>query len=267
ACLFPRKATKKFGLAPLTSMFLMAENRTRFIPDFRPEVHDSDGLLVRTAAGEQLWRPLVNPDKKHQISQFPLDGLRGFGLLQRDRDFHHYEDLGARYELRPSYWVEPLNNWGAGMVELVEIPSPNEYNDNIVAYWVPKEKPAPGQEYRFTFRISALLKVHEPAPLLRVLSTRITPQQDKTPPRFIIDFTGGSQPSLAVQEKLQVQATTQASCGQIQNLVTQKNEVTGGWRVFFDLTDTGREPAEVRVFLGNREKPLSETWVYRHQNP
>ncbi len=91
--------------------------------DYRPEVHDSDGLSIQSANGEWIWRPLVNP-KRLLVTSFALTNPAGFGLMQRDRDFDHYEDLEARYDLRPSAWVEPKGRWGAGRVELVQIPKP-----------------------------------------------------------------------------------------------------------------------------------------------
>ena len=137
-----------------------------------------------------MWRPLVNPLKNHRVSSFAADNLAAFGLLQRDHDFRSYEDLAARYDLRPSLWVQPATNWGAGAVELVEIPTPNEFHDNVVAYWVPKQKPAPGQEFHWACTLSTFLTGPERAPLEAVLATRISPEQDKNPPRFVIDFTG-----------------------------------------------------------------------------
>ena len=141
--LFPRKADVKFGLAPLTSMFFLGENDHRFNEDFRPELHDSDGLLIHSGTGEWMWRPLRNPVKPEMSSFFDRD-LKGFGLLQRDRDFDHYQDLDLSYELRPSYFVEPRDSWGEGHVDLVELPTPNETNDNIVASFAPRRvRPSP----------------------------------------------------------------------------------------------------------------------------
>ncbi len=142
ARLYLREGIGKLGVAPLTSMFFYGENQKSLADDYRPEVHDSDGLSVRAANGEWLWRPLLNP-KRLLVTSFATANPLGFGLMQRDRDFAHYEDLGARYDLRPSAWVEPKGSWGAGRVELVQIPSPDETNDNIVAYWVPDAAPEP----------------------------------------------------------------------------------------------------------------------------
>jgi len=263
ASLFVRKGGRKIGLAPLTSMFLMGKNRTSYLPDFRPEVHDADGLLVQASRGERLWRPLVNPPKVHHMHRFAVDGLAGFGLLQREREFHCYEDLNARYELRPSLWVKPQNNWGPGAVELVEIPSPNEYNDNIVAYWIPKEKTEAGQELHWTCRLSAMSDGPDEGSLARVVSTRLSPAHDKVPCRFVLDFSGDCLPALEPNER--VEASAQASRGEIRNLVTEPNEVTGGWRVFFDLAAEGHEETKLRVALQESGRPLSETWIYHYQ--
>ena len=135
AHLFPRENIQKIGIAPLTSMFLFGENNKNDFDDFRLEVHDSDGLLVHNGHGEWLWRPLDN-SKKLRISSFVDNGVKGFGLLQRDRDLSNYQDFEANYQSRPSAWVEPLENWNDGYVQLVEIPSRQEIHDNIVAYWV-----------------------------------------------------------------------------------------------------------------------------------
>ena len=147
AQIFLRENVSKLGLAPLTSMFTFGENQRPRTEDYRPEVHDSDGLLIQSGTGEWIWRPLTNP-KRLLVTSFALDNPLGFGLMQRDRDFSRYEDLEARYERRPSAWVEPKGKWGAGRVELVQIPSPDETNDNIVAYWVPDATPAYAQALR-----------------------------------------------------------------------------------------------------------------------
>ena len=139
------------GLAPLTSMFLSGENQPR-PGDFRPEVHDSDGLLVESASGEWLWRPLQNPDKP-VVTSFAVPGVRGFGLMQRDRAFASYEDTESRYERRPSAWVQPVGDWGPGRVELLQLPTPDETHDNIAAYWVPARLPAPGEAIAFAYEL------------------------------------------------------------------------------------------------------------------
>jgi glucans biosynthesis protein len=133
-------------------MFHHGENQRTPGDDFRPEVHDSDGLSIHTGSDEWIWRPLVNP-RRLLVTSFALTDPRGFGLSQRDRSFSSYEDLEARYELRPSVWVEPIGRWGTGRVELVQLPTPDETNDNIVAYWVPETGPRPGQPYEIRYRL------------------------------------------------------------------------------------------------------------------
>src|SRR5688572_24526004 len=151
ARLYLRAPVATLGVAPLTTMYQFGENQPHRT-DFRPEVHDSDGLMVATGDGEWLWRPLINP-KQTLTTSFAMRELRGFGLMQRDRAFASYEDPEASYELRPSAWIEPLGSWGAGRVELMQLNTPDETNDNIVAYWVPEKPPAPGQPFDFAYRV------------------------------------------------------------------------------------------------------------------
>ncbi len=178
ATLFPRKADVKFGLAPLTSMFFLGENERRSNEDFRPELHDSDGLLIHSATGEWIWRPLRNPPKP-EISSFLDRDIRGFGLLQRDRDFGHYQDLDLAYEMRPGYFVEPRDSWGEGHIDLVELPTEHETNDNIVASFAPKDTPEPNKPFSYGYRLSASLDL-----------TRLSPQWARA--QHLSDDGGGA---------------------------------------------------------------------------
>lgn len=265
ASLFLRQEPAKLGLAPLTSMYLFGQNRTRRFPDFRPQVHDSDGLLIQSRSGGWLWRPLINPERKFHLTDFPEQDLPGFGLLQRDRDFRDYQDLQTHYELHPSLWVQPRNNWGSGVVQLVEIPSSREYDDNITVYWIPAQKPAVGQELHWSYTLSALSVDPDNSLLLRVHDTLIRPEHDDKPPLFVVDFTGGSLPSLPANAPLEPKV--QSSAGQVRNLVLEKNPEIGGWRLFFDLAGAGDGPVQLRASLQSGNKVLSETWVYRYQKP
>lgn len=244
-------------------MYFKGKTTMRYIPDFRREIHDSEGLLIND--GSWLWRPFINPMKDYQISRFATNHLLGFGLLQRDRDFRDYEDLQAHYEQRPSLWVQPEAAWGAGAVELVEISTPNEWNDNIVAYWVPQPEPAAGQELNWAYSLSACRTVPEPPPLWPVRATRFSPAHDNIPPHFVIDFSGDSLTAPATNPPVAAQVTV--SQGSAQNLVTERNDVTGGWRAFFDLVNAGSNPIQLRLFLHRGDQVLSETWVFRFQNP
>ena len=152
-------------------MFFLGENDHRFNDDFRPELHDSDGLLIHSGTGEWIWRPLRNPVKPETSSFFDHD-LKGFGLLQRDRDFDHYQDLDLAYEQRPSYFVEPRDSWGEGHVDLVELPTQNETNDNIVASFAPKDAPEPNKPFAYAYRLTASLDL---TPGFRRTGGRSTP--------------------------------------------------------------------------------------------
>ena len=90
--------------------------------DLRPSVSEVTGLQMLTGKGEWLWRPVANRNTL-QISTFVDESPRGFGFLQRDRNFDHYQDDDQHYETRPSLWIEPIGDWSAGGVQLVEIPS------------------------------------------------------------------------------------------------------------------------------------------------
>ena len=143
--LFLRKPVAKLGIAPMTSMFHHGENSyAKVMDDFRPEIHDSDGLMIATATGEWIWRPLVNP-KTLLVNSFQVNNPAGFGLSQRDLDFDHYQDLESNYENRPSLWISPVGNWGEGRVELIQIPTDKEVYDNIVAFFVPSKLPEKGE--------------------------------------------------------------------------------------------------------------------------
>ncbi|MEX0759207.1 MAG: glucan biosynthesis protein D, partial [Tistlia sp.] len=195
--LFLRREVERLGIAPLTSMFWFSETNRHRAPDWRPEIHDSDGLALWTGAGERIWRPLNNPERL-QVNAFVDNNPRGFGLMQRDRDFRNYEDDGVFYDRRPSLWVEPLGEWGEGAVELIEIPTNDEIHDNIVAFWRPQTLPALGQPLSLAYRLHWVADNPYPAgDNGRVLSTRIgrggVPGQErpKGVKKFVVDFAGG----------------------------------------------------------------------------
>jgi glucans biosynthesis protein len=265
AVLFPRRDIKKLGIAPLTSMFFYGEDHTRMIDDFRPEVHDSDGLMLQTSTGEWLWRPLVNR-KELTISSFMDNNPRGFGLMQRDLDFTNYQDLEAAYHKRSSVWVQPLSDWGAGRFDLVEIPSDQEINDNIVAYWVPEQPVKAGQKLEFSYVINAILDSSSWPPAGRVEATRIggashaAQQQPEDGRLVVIDFNHGELPLLS--EEQPVKAIVSVTSGKLSEPVVQKNQITQGWRVFFYFYPDDDQPAEFRAFLKLYDSVLTETWNY-----
>lgn len=261
ARLFLRKPVAELGIAPLTSMFLFGEEKPRPTEDWRPEVHDSDGLAIHSSAGEWLWRPLGNPEKL-RVSYFEFDNPRGFGLLQRDRRFQNYEDLETRHELRPNAWITPVGNWGKGFVKLVEIPSRKETNDNIVAYWMPRALPGVGEPFDIAYRIS--FQTHEPlGPAAgRATATRVGIGDKEDLKRIVIDFDG--QKIRALPESAPVKAVISLGPdGQLIQHSVFRNAVTGGWRLSFQVRRPKGRPLELRAFLQNGGDALTETWNYQ----
>jgi glucans biosynthesis protein len=260
-----RADVEKIGFAPLTSMFFRGEGTSRFLDDFRPEVHDSDGLLLATGHGEWLWRPLVNPTRV-RVSSFRDTNPRGFGLLQRDRNFDHYQDLEATYQHRPSVWIEPLGEWGTGAVQLIEIPSDSEKYDNMVAFWVPDDKTKAGKKWSFAYRMSFFLEKSRLPPDGRTYATRMGPggfsgESEHDQRKFVIDFAGGRLQNPDADTP--VEAVITASTGTINHQTVQRNPFIDGWRVFFDLKPQGNAPIELRCFLKSGEETLTETWSYQ----
>ena len=256
ATIFPRQGIAKIGLAPLTSMFAFdATNRAGF-DDFRPAVHDSDGLQMLTGAGEWLWRPLANP-RNLQISAFLDRNPRGFGLMQRSRRFEDFQDPEARYERRPSLWIEPLGDWGKGSVELVEIPTEIEYNDNIVAYWRPSGPVPAGVARSLSYRMRWTDTVR-PDGLLATRASRAGLTFDRKRRLFAIDFgsrDGTTPAGLALE--------VSASAGKIVNPTLHSALPNGSVRVSFELDVEAIELSELRARLLVGGKPASETWLYR----
>lgn len=275
ATLFLRAPVTKIGIAPLTSMFLFGENTDkRKVRDFRPEVHDSDGLLVQHDTGEWFWRPLVNPEAL-EVNVFKADNVRGFGLLQRDRDFAHYQDLEARQERRPSLWVEPRGNWGRGHVELVNIPTDKEIHDNIAAFWTPDDALPLGVAQTYEYRLRWYAGRFTHPPLGHVDATRCGDAEGGGK-RFVIDFNSKALDLLGPQSRV----TGVVTCGKgatVSEQHTEKNRHTGGWRLSFvvrpdeepsaleKVLPKRRAPVDLRAFLRLNETTLTETWNYAYQ--
>ncbi len=265
--LYPRRAIEKLGVAPMTSMFLYGENRgERQFDDFRPEVHDSDGLLAQTGGGEWIWRPVANP-RDLRVSRFMDEHPHGFGLSQRDRDFSHYEDNESRFQQRPSYWVEPLGDWSKGGVELVEIPTDEEIHDNIVAYWVPAAPVRARKPLRFSYVLSAYSYSSRWPPGGRIIATRIgnanfggtgSRSPDGTR-RVLIDFAGGDLDGL--NERQPLRAELSASTGEVSD-VTVERQPNGMWRAAFRIKPNGHRPVDMRCYLTLYGEVLTETWTY-----
>lgn len=268
--LFPRQTIERIGIAPATSMYQHGENDRRVSDDYRPEIHDSDGLSLWTGAGEWIWRPLVNPPVV-RVNSFLDENPRGFGLLQRDRDFDHYQDDGANNPLQPSLWVEPLHPWGRGAVQLVGIPTADETFDNIVAFWNPEERFTAGQEYSFRYRLHWGSEPSVRTEAAETVATRlrlggIPGQKNRIPSRkFVIDFRGGRLSRLPANAP--VQPMMSASRGEIRDAAARPLLGTDIWRCNFDLVSQGNDPIDLRCFLKDERGSLTETWLYQWTPP
>jgi periplasmic glucans biosynthesis protein len=273
ATLYPRLGAERLGIAPLTSMYFHGENDRIGTDDYRPEVHDSDGLLLWMGNGERLWRPLRNPDRLG-VSVFRADALKGFGLLQRDRHPDHYQDLEATYERRPSVWVEPGQGFARGSVFLIEIPSREETNDNIVAFFTPDQGLRPGTPMRFTYRLLWGKAPEPPIAIAAAVATYtgsarqigVPDAQQPLPPsarKLIVDFAPAPTPASADG----VEAVVTASSGEVRNARVQVHPNIHGYRAVFDLIPKGTAPVELRCFLRRDGRALTETWTYRLERP
>ena len=264
ARIYPRESVGLLGFAPLTSMFLFGENQSPASEDYRPEVHDSDGLSIHSSSGEWIWRPLVNP-KHLLVTSFAMTNPVGFGLMQRDRQFDHYEDLETHYQQRPSAWVETKGKWGAGRVELVQIPVPDETNDNVVAYWVAEQAPQAGEPREFEYRVLWQKDIETHPPDSWVVQSRRGPGYPRNLDQsfaFTVDFEGPAlkkQPSNAAPDDV----VSADANGQILEHNVYRNVVTGGWRVTLRVRRMDNsKPVELRCQLRGGNHTLSETWSY-----
>jgi glucans biosynthesis protein len=258
ATLYPRRALTHVGLGPLTSMYLHGPAHHRIDDDFRPAVHDSDGLAIYNGNSECIWRPLTNP-KTLQTSAFLDQNVKGFGLCQRSRSFHAFEDLEARYERRPTLWVEPKGTWGAGYVELIEIPTGEEIHDNIVAYWKPANGPAAGAPFSFGYRMYWTEQLPIAWSGASTVATRVGHGKREGTTLFVVDFAG---PSVAAARETPVAVVT-ANPGTVTDIAVHENPEINGMRVSFELDPGGTELCELRLALRLGDQQISETWLYR----
>jgi periplasmic glucans biosynthesis protein len=268
ARLFLRQDVSQLGIAPMTSMYWFSETAKPTATDWRPEVHDSDGLAMWTGTGEHIWRPL-NDNSHPSTSAFTDKAPKGFGLLQRDRIFDHYLD-GVHYERRPSLWVEPLEDWGEGTVQLVELPTDDEFHDNVVAMWVPKQMAQAGSQLQLRYRLHWSADEPHPTALARCVATRLGRGGEPGKPRppgvrkFVVEFLGGPLASLPFGTKPQPVLT--ATSGSFSYVFTEAvpDSVPGHWRASFDFTAASPGVVEMRLYLKNGDQTLSETWLYQY---
>ncbi len=268
--IYPRKEIKKLGVSALTSMFLRGENGDGPIDDYRPEVHDSDGLLIAARSGEWLWRPLENPHSL-VVSAFSTVSPRGFGLLQRDRNLDHYQDFEARQDLRPSVWIEPKGDWGPGRVELVEIPTDKDINDNIVSYWVPEAPVTPKNPVSLAYSMFWYGEERTRPPGGWSSSTRKDRGTMDGARRLVVDFEGKALSKIPPESVVEgvVTAAAHGSDGAARGpaeLLEQQvihNPINNGWRLVFQVKPPDDHPIELRAFLRHGGDVITETWSYQ----
>ncbi|OCG33401.1 glucan biosynthesis protein G [Gilliamella sp. Choc4-2] len=268
AKVFFRNAVKKLGIAPLTSMFLYGPNQPSPLLNYRPAMHDSNGLSILASNKEWIWRPLNNP-KRLSFSSYSLENPKAFGLIQRDNGFSDYQDLDDHYEKRPSVWTEILGDWQKGRVELVEIPTPDETNDNIVAFWVPEKQYNAGNMLNIKYRLHYTLNEQQRYPdnVARAVSTRLSLGDIKQANlirkldgsnAYVIDFAG---PQLS--EDKPVKIISSINNGTIVSSQSQYNPIIKGWRVIvrFNVEDS-KKATDIRIQLASEKtnEVLSETW-------
>jgi len=258
--LFPRQDIEHLGLAPLTSMFMHGPLDHADVPDYRPAVHDSEGLAIRRSNGERVWRPLANP-RELELSAFIDENPAGFGLVQRHREFEYFQDLEARYERRPSAWVQPLGDWGEGHVQLVEIPSDSEGNDNIVAYWRPAQGLRQGESFSYAYRLTWPDDVSAGPGLARIVRSAGGRKLFSDLQEVAIDYS-----ELAAEDLEDSFVHAAINPGRVVESRIQANPAINGARVFLSLETDSPDNAEIRIDLKRGDKRLAETWLYRWLN-
>jgi len=267
ATLFFRKDVDHVGVAPLTSMFWFGENTTRPFDDHRQEVHDSDGLAIKTGSGECLWRPLRNDPAKNRTYSLAFDSIKGFGLLQRDRSLRSYEDLEAGYHQRPGLWIEPEGDWGAGTIRLVELATSHELSDNIVAAWEPANRPAIGKPFKIAYKQKWTTDPNPAGSSSWVVATRSGTHDWAPGSRFVVlEFSGPSIAALGPDEKLDAEVTVSGTGITLSGPARVQRYPDGNtWRVAFEIKREGAGDtsggAEVRCSLRRGSDYVSETWT------
>lgn len=268
ATIFARNPLKLPGLAPLTSMFYYGDNTARPIGEWRRQVHDSDGLLIHNGlSGEWLWRPLLNP-KTLQMDAFATENVRGFGLLQRDNAFRDYLDTEAHYQNRPSAWVEPQGNWGQGQVMLVQLPTPDETNDNIVLFWTPAQQLTPGKPLALAYTLTFGAEAITGEPMGRAIKTlvgdgnRTGGGASPGAYRLIVDFAGGQLDKLPSRAKI-LASVTALQKGEVIDQYVEYIPAQHCWRLSILARPADGAALSLRAYLSREQETLTETWTYR----
>lgn len=263
-----RRDVEQLGVAALTSMFLFDEKNSNYFDDYRPQVHDSNALMVMRNDGDVLWRPLNNPPRLAS-TYLNEPNLKSFGLIQRDRDFSEYQDAGAHYHDRPSVLVEPVGSWGEGAIRLVEIPSDLEGNDNIVSFWVPAEKPRAGESREYSYRLHwGALGTDRDGDRAWIVSTLAgqggtsgVSDIKSSLRKFVIDFDGGLMAKLP--DDAQMEPIVTLSGGKVEHIALSKIQNTTKWRLVIDVDGEEERIVELVAHIAGFGRKLTETWIYQ----
>jgi periplasmic glucans biosynthesis protein len=259
ATIFARTVIENIGFGAMQATFLFAANRRRNVDDMRPAVHEVSGLQMLNGRGEWIWRPVSNPEQL-QISSFIDENPKGFGLVQRERDFAAFHDDDQQFQLRPTLWIEPIGDWGPGQVQLIEIPSDSEVNDNIIAFWRPRQPLAAGSETSVAYRQFWCWAPPERPPLATMVGFRIGRGGTARRRRFLVEFAGGF---LNQEAQLEPRLSLSGGPAQIINPRLIFNHARKTARIAFDLDPGSENAVELRLLLEGPDGPLTETWLYR----
>lgn len=259
--IFPRTQITEIGIAPLTSMYLVSSSDRTRVSDFRPSIHDSDGLSIQNGRGEHLWRALANP-RRIETSTFEDESPKGFGLEQRERNFAAYQDMEALYHKRPSVWVEPEGDWGPGSVMLVELPTEDETNDNVVAFWRPRDPLEPGRGHEFAYRLlwpDTFSRLGPQARVVRTMAGRSNgPDRNVGAVQFVLEYDGVG----AVSDAAALVPNVETSQGRLGDAQVQLNEEAGTLRIAFKFYPETSDTADLRLSVAGIPGG-AETWLYR----
>ncbi len=266
--LFVRRDIAKLGISPMTSMYWFSSYDKSYQLEWRNGAYDSNGLALWTGSGERIWRPLVNPPSP-STSAFLDENPKGFGLMQRERDPNQFLDRWLNYERRPSLWIEPQGNWGKGAFHLVEMPTDHEDFDNMGCFWVPAEPVKAGQQLDFSYRMHWNAdEPNPPASIARPIATRIGrggfPYSRANPPelkRLVVEFAGG--PLDIFPQDRKPEPVISPSRGQVSSVFLETTSWNKAWRLQFDLKADGPDPVDIRAFLRDGDKALTETWLFK----
>ncbi len=259
AVIYPRRRIPYAGIAPITSRFFFGPGVPPKRRDYRPRVHDLEALCIVNGAGEQIWRPLINPERL-QFSVFLDKSPKGFGLIQKERSFAAYQDLDAQFERRPSLWIEPLGDWGEGSIDLIELPAPEEFNENIVCFWRPKDGFGPGIGHRFRYRMHWCWTPPRETKKATVVQTRVGETKGGEF-AFVVDFANAE--SCEGCNLATVVTAVTPSAGDVRNPRLAAGPSSGSLRLRFEYAPAGGDPADLRAQLVVDGKPVSETWIFR----